>query len=264
MALAAEGVPEMVARPEPVAPATNVTPGGNPPDSEMVGSGTPLAVTLKVKALPALKVVDAALVKTGAWPTTMVNVCVALGVTPLAAVSAKVVVPTTVGIPVIVAVPFELAVKVSPLGGVPMSLTVAVGTPVVVTLNVPLVLTVKYAVVALVIAGAWSFVNTKDCVTVFAALTAVIVMGKLPPVPTAGVPAMVAVPFVLAVKLTPLGKAPDSLSVGTGPAVVTLNVKGVPTVEVAAAALVIDVAPVSLRMRVAPLATAVHCDSAPP
>ena len=52
-------------------------------------------------------------------------------------------------------------------------------------------------------------------------------------------PARVAVPLPLSVKVTPDGSAPDSVSVAVGlPVVVTENVPAVPTVNVAALALV--------------------------
>jgi len=60
------------------------------------------------------------------------------------------------------------------------------------------------------------------------------------PVPAAGVPLSVPVPFPLSVKVTPLGSVPDSLRLGAGkPVVVTVNVPAVPTVNVALLALVI-------------------------
>ena len=52
-------------------------------------------------------------------------------------------------------------------------------------------------------------------------------------------PLSVAVPFLLSVNVTPLGRAPLSLSVGVGkPVVVTVNVPATPVVNVVAAALV--------------------------
>ena len=60
-------------------------------------------------------------------------------------------------------------------------------------------------------------------------------------VPEAGVPASVAVPFQLSVKVTPIGKAPAVwVIVGIGyPVVVTVKVPAAPTVKVVAFALVI-------------------------
>ena len=58
----------------------------------------------------------------------------------------------------------------------------------------------------------------------------------MPAVPAAGVPLNT---LVAALKVTPLGSAPVSLSVGAGvPVAVTVNVPAVPTMNVALAALV--------------------------
>ena len=60
--------------------------------------------------------------------------------------------------------------------------------------------------------------------------------------PGPGVPATVAVPSPLSVKVTPVGRAPASLSAGAGYAVVvTVNVPGVPAVNVIASPLVMAV-----------------------
>jgi len=69
----------------PVA-AVNVTPEGNTPDSERVGVGAPVAVTLNVPAVPTAKVVLLALVMTGPWFTVSVKLCVAAVPTPFCAV----------------------------------------------------------------------------------------------------------------------------------------------------------------------------------
>ena len=67
-------------------PVVNVTPDGNDPVSLKVGVGDPFAVTVNVPAPPTVKAVLLALVIAGAWLTVSVNVCVALGNTPLPAV----------------------------------------------------------------------------------------------------------------------------------------------------------------------------------
>ena len=54
-----------------------------------------------------------------------------------------------------VAVPSLLSSNVTPVGKVPVSVSVAVGTPVVVTVNVPDVPVVNVVLLAMVIAGAW-------------------------------------------------------------------------------------------------------------
>jgi len=56
-----------------------------------------------------------------------------------------------------------LPVKVTPLGNAPVSVTVAVGKPVVVTVKLPAVPAVNDALLGLVMAGAWSRVNVRPC-----------------------------------------------------------------------------------------------------
>src|SRR5580700_6405809 len=115
-----------------------------------------------------------------------------------------------------VAVPLVLAVNRSPFGSRPVSVIVAVGYPVVVTLNLIARPTEAVTAFAEVMAGAWSTRRRKLCVADPAALVAFTVSRRLPPVPAAGVPAKVAVPFGLAVKLSPLGSAPDSVRLAIG------------------------------------------------
>ena len=55
------------------------------------------------------------------------------------------------------------ALKVTPLGRLPPSLSVGVGKPVAATVNVPAVPTVKVVLAALVIAGAPFTVSVKLC-----------------------------------------------------------------------------------------------------
>ena len=70
-------------------------------------------------------------------------------------------------------------------------------------------------------------------------MLAVILREYVPPVPAAGVPPSVAVPFPLFVKVTPFGRAPDSLSAGVGdPVAVTVKLPAVPAVNVVLFALV--------------------------
>src|ERR1700739_463087 len=69
---------------------------------------------------------------------------------------------------------------------------------------------------------------------------AVIVMGYVPSVPSAGVPASVAVPSPLSENVTPLGNDPLSIRLGGGrPLVLTENVPAVPTTNVVLLSLVI-------------------------
>src|SRR5215472_4770202 len=71
------------------------------------------------------------------------------------------------------------------------------------------------------------------------------------PVPVAGVPVNVPVPLPLSTNVTPLGNAPTSVSEGVGvPALVTVNVPGVPTVNVVLLALVITGAVPTVRVKV--------------
>ena len=98
----------------------------------------------------------------------------------------------------------------------------------------------KVVLAALVMAGAWSTVSVNAWVVrLDGALLAVIVMLYTPPVPAEGVPLSVAVPLVPAVKLTPLGRFPLSLSVvvaGIPGVVVIVKLPGTPTVKVVLAA----------------------------
>jgi len=80
--------------------------------------------------------------------------------------------------------------------------------------------------------------NVKLC-TAFdpTPLLAVKLMLYVPPVPVAGVPLNTP---VATLKVTPLGKVPDSLRLGAGkPVAVTVNEPAAPTVKVALLALVI-------------------------
>jgi hypothetical protein len=58
-------------------------------------------------------------------------------------------------------VPLPLSVKFTLLGSDPVLVRAGAGPPVVVTVNVPLAPTVKVALLALVIAGAWVSVTVK-------------------------------------------------------------------------------------------------------
>ena len=64
-------------------------------------------------------------------------------------------VPAAVAVPARTPPPDVLGVKVTPLGRVPLSVTVGVGVPVVVTVNEPAVPTVNVALFALVNVGIW-------------------------------------------------------------------------------------------------------------
>ena len=80
---------------------------------------------------------------------------------------------------------------------------------------------------------------------------AVIVNGYVPPVPAAGVPESVAVPFPLSLNLTPRGSAPVSDKPGVGtPVDVTVKAQALPTVQVVWSALVIPGAWLTVRVKV--------------
>src|SRR3954453_11088109 len=123
-----------------------------------------------------------------------------------------------------------------------MIIAAPLGKPVVVTANVPAAPTVKVVLLPLVMAGACCTVSVKFCVAFGATpLLPVMTIGYVPPVPAFGVPARVAVPLPLSVKVTLAGRPPVSLRATlTGkPVVVTLNVPAAPTVKVVLAPLVI-------------------------
>ena len=147
------------------------------------------------------------------------------------------------GVPARVAVPSPLSVKVTPVGSAPDSVSFATGLPVLVTVNDPAVPTVNVAELPLVMAGAVGAALTVSVKLWLASgltpLDALIVIGKLPVDPDAGVPARVAVPSPLSVNVTPDGSDPDSVTFATGlPVVVTVNVPAVPAVNVADVPLV--------------------------
>ena len=79
------GVPLSVAVPLPL--STNVKPSGSAPVCVKDGVGAPIAVTLKLPAVPAVNVAPALLVIAGAWLTVSVKLCVAGVPTPLVAVT---------------------------------------------------------------------------------------------------------------------------------------------------------------------------------
>src|SRR3954469_1798876 len=93
-----------------------------------------------------------------------------------------------------------------------------------------------------VTAGAWLTVTVSVWVPFgLIPLDAVRLSEYAPPVPAAGVPARVAVPLPLSVKLRPVGRVPVLVMVGVGYAVdvvVTVKLPGVPTVKVVLDALV--------------------------
>src|SRR5579872_33770 len=108
--------------------------------------------------------------------------------------------------------------------------------------KLPGVPTVKVADDADVMLGASSTVRVKLWVpSGETPLEASMVNEYTPPWPVAGVPDSVAVPSPLSTKVTPVGRAPDSVSVvatGKSELVVTVKVPVLPTVKVVEAPLV--------------------------
>jgi hypothetical protein len=152
------GVPLSVPVPFPL--SLNVTPLGSAPVSLSEGVGLPVAVTVKLPAVPTVKVVLLALVIAGdvpPLPTVSVKLWLAAVPTPLLAVKVSGYVPAVpeAGVPLSVPVPFPLFLNVTPLGSAPVSLSEGVGLPVAVTAKLPAVPTVNVVLFALVIAGAW-------------------------------------------------------------------------------------------------------------
>jgi hypothetical protein len=130
------------------------------------------------------------------------------------------------------------ALKVTPVGSAPDSLSVGTGKPVAATVKVPAAPTVNVTLFALVIAADWFTVRVKFCVASEPIpLWAVKVIEYAPPELAAGVPERTP---VAELNVTPGGNAPDSLNIGAGvPVAVTVNVPVVPTVNVVLFALVI-------------------------
>ena len=100
-----------------------VTPVGSVPVSVKVGAGKPEAVTVKVPAVPSVKVVSAAEVITGAASTVRVKAWVAGVPTPLLAVRVIGKVPLAVGVPEST----PAVDRVTPVGSVPVSVKVGAG-----------------------------------------------------------------------------------------------------------------------------------------
>jgi hypothetical protein len=220
-------------------PGVKVTPPGRDPVSARVGVGDPVAVTVKVPAVPLVKVVWLTEVMAGAVPelvTVRVKLWEAFGVTPLLAVNVIGKVPLAVGVPASTPVP---GVKVTPPGRDPVSARVGVGEPAAVTVKVPAVPWVKVVWLAEVMVGALLGALTVS-VKLWVAfgvtpLLAVMVIGKVPL--WVGVPA--SVPLLLltvltVLRVTPVGSAPVSVKVGGAqPVPVTVKLPAVPLVKVA-------------------------------
>ncbi len=218
-AVLAAGVPLTVA--VPLWLSTKVTPLGRLPYRLNAAAGYPLVVIVKLPGTPAVKVALAALVMAGPWSTLSVNAWVVATDGALLALIVMLYAPPlpAAGVPLSVAVPLVPAVKLTPLGRLPLSLSVVVaGTPgVVVIVKLPDVPTVKVALAALVMTGGWPTESVKLWVAPGETpLLAVIVSAYAPLLPVAGMPARVAVPLWLSTKATPPGRLPCSLSAAAG------------------------------------------------
>jgi len=203
----------------PVA-ALNVTPVGSPL-IDNVGSGFPSAVTVNEPVSPCTTLTLFALVivgANGAAVTVKVNVCVAFGVTPLAAVIVIVCSPVAV-LPAIVMTPVD-ALNVTPVGW-PLIDNVGAGLPVVVTVNDPPVPATALVLFALVIVGAVpvTFI-VKVCVASGSIPLSAVIVNVC--APTLSVSGMLMTP-VAALNVTPVG-SPLIDNVGSGfPSAVTVN-----------------------------------------
>ena len=172
-----------------------------------------MEITGKLKAVPTLAVYEPALVTVGAWSTVRVKLWVTVPAM-LEAVMVSANGPVAVGVPARVAAPSAPAAKVTPAGRAPVSVRVGAGVPVVVTGKLKAVPRVTVSEPALVMAGARSTVRVKLWVTVPAELVAEMMKAEVPTV--VAVPERVAVPLAPATKVTPVGRAPVSVTAGAG------------------------------------------------
>ena len=147
--------------------------------------------------------------------------------------------------------PSPLSVKVTPLGSAPVSERAAAGKPLVVTVKVPALPVEKVAELPLVMPG--SLVHRQGEGLVGAQptpLSAVMMIGYVPPLPLVGVPPRVAVPSPLSVRVTPPGSVPLSEIAAVGfPADVTVKVPALPTVKVVESPLVMVEGPSTTRSK---------------
>ena len=174
--LPVKGVPEI----SPVFAFSN-RPFGNAPLVMLnVGAGKPVAVTVKVPAVPTVKVALATLVIVGACPTVSAKFCVASGLRPLVAVTVKLNTPLLPMAGVPLSKPWLL--NVTPCGRVPLvTLKLGAGNPLAVKLKLPEVPATKPALAGLVKAGAPPILMVKFCVVEPAPLVACRVTVYTPP-----------------------------------------------------------------------------------
>jgi hypothetical protein len=152
-----------------------LTPAGKLPLLSL-GVGYPLVLTTKLKAVPAVSVTAAALLKVGAWFTVRVKAWFVVPVEFLAVkVSGKGPLAVAAAVPARVAVPLACAVNVTPEGSVPVLVSVGVGVPTAVIVKLNAVPPVAVALFALVMASPLFTVRTKVWLAVPAEFLAVTV-----------------------------------------------------------------------------------------
>ena len=122
--------------------------------------GWPVAVKVKVPAVPTVKVVAATLLIAAGSVTVRVKACVGAVPTLLVAVKVRAYTPPlpTAGVPLSTPV---VASKVTPVGRVPDWLKVGVGKPLAVGVKVPFDPTAMVVALALVKAATWFTVSVK-------------------------------------------------------------------------------------------------------
>src|SRR5262245_15205343 len=151
----APGLPLSVAVPSWL--SVKLTPDGSasPLRVIVVATGTALVVIAKLPTSPTLNVVLFGLVKVPLSLIVSVKLCDAGDPTPLVAVNVSGNDPREplAGVPLSVAVPLPLSVNLISVGSTPLCVSVAVGVPVLMTVNDPATPAVKVTLAALVIAA---------------------------------------------------------------------------------------------------------------
>jgi len=164
----------------------------------------------KDPGIPVVKDALAPLVKVGASFTVRVKFWVASGSKPLVAIKTSGYSPPlpAVGVPLRLAVPFRLSVKLIPPGKVPVKLNVGEGYPLLVKANDPGVPTKNVVLFELVIAGPSPMDKVRVWVASgFTPFDPVRETAYIPPSPATGVPLRVAVPSPLSIRVRLAGRA---------------------------------------------------------
>lgn len=156
------GVPAIVALPFI---SVKLRPGGRNPDSDSVGVGKPVVLTVNENATPTVAVADGLEVIAGASSTVNVKVWVAVPVL-LFAFRTMVYVPPlcAAGSPVMLAAPGSPSSKLTPDGSAPVSVMFGSGEALAVTEKLNDVPTVTVVLGGDVKVGPSSTVRTKSCV----------------------------------------------------------------------------------------------------